>query len=65
MPEVANIHERRAAGPAPARLDDALPRPAEHLDTGATLAITSPREGKVFPDGSDVPIWEALMTAMT
>jgi hypothetical protein len=42
-----------------------FPDLAEHLDTGATLAITSPREGKVFPDGSDVPIWEALMTAMT
>ena len=41
-----------------------FPDVAEHLDTGAMLAMTGPGEGKVFPGGADVPVFEALMRAM-
>jgi hypothetical protein len=42
-----------------------FPDVAEHLDTGATLTITGPAEGRVFPGGSDVPVGEALVAAMS
>ena len=40
-----------------------FPEVAEHLDTGATLAMTGPAEGGVFPSGSGVPVWEAVTRA--
>jgi uncharacterized cupin superfamily protein len=41
-----------------------FPEVAEHLDTGAWLAMTGPSEGKVFPDGTDVSIIEAVQRGM-
>jgi uncharacterized cupin superfamily protein len=41
-----------------------FPDVAEHLDTGALLAITGPAAGKVFPAGSDVPFADALLNAI-
>jgi uncharacterized cupin superfamily protein len=41
-----------------------FPEVAEHLDTGTTLALTAPRQGKVFPHGTDVPVLDALLRAM-
>ncbi len=62
-------HAVRNPGPGPARVllvsTMRFPDVAEHLDTGATLTITGPAEGRVFPDGSDVPVEEAVATAMT
>ena len=40
-----------------------FPDVAEHLDTGATLAMTGPGEGGVFPSGSEVPVWDAVARA--
>lgn len=39
------------------------PELAEHLDTGATLTLTAPGEGKVFPDGTEIPFAEAVVRA--
>ena len=41
-----------------------LPDVAEHVDTGATLVITGYAEGKVFPNGTDIPFVDAIMRAM-
>jgi uncharacterized cupin superfamily protein len=41
-----------------------FPEIAEHLDTGAWLSMTGPSEGKVFPDGTDVSIIEAIQRGM-
>jgi uncharacterized cupin superfamily protein len=41
-----------------------FPEIAEHLDTGALLAMTAPSEGKVYPDGTDVSIIEAIQRGM-
>ena len=41
-----------------------LPDVAVHLSTGAWLAMTEPGGGKVFREGSDVPVMEALAEAM-
>ena len=61
-------HAVRNPGPAPARVllvsTMRFPDVAEHLDTGATLTITGPAEGRVFPGASDVPVGEALVAAM-
>ena len=60
-------HAVRNASAAPARVllvsTMRFPEVAEHLDTGATLAMTGPEEGGVFPRGSDVPVWEAVARA--
>jgi uncharacterized cupin superfamily protein len=40
------------------------PDVAEHLDTGALLAILGQAEGKVFPAGADISVPEALARAM-
>jgi hypothetical protein len=32
--------------------------------TGATLAMTEPGGGKIFPGGSDQPVMDALVAAM-
>ncbi len=62
-------HAVRNPGPGPARVllvsTMRFPDVAEHLDTGATLTITGPAEGRVFPGGSDVPVGEALVAAMS
>jgi len=42
-----------------------FPEVAEHLDTGTLLAMTAPVQGKVFPHGTDVPVVDALLRAMT
>jgi len=41
-----------------------LPDVAEHLDTGAWLAITGEAAGKVFPGGSDIPVQDAIVAAV-
>jgi uncharacterized cupin superfamily protein len=41
-----------------------FPDIAEHLATGAMLSMTGPEAGKVFPDGTDQPVMEALAAAM-
>jgi uncharacterized cupin superfamily protein len=41
-----------------------FPEVAEHLDTGAWLALTGPTEGKVFPAGADAPVVESVVQAM-
>jgi uncharacterized cupin superfamily protein len=41
-----------------------FPEVAEHLDTGAWLALTGPLDGKVFPAGADAPVIEAVVQAM-
>jgi uncharacterized cupin superfamily protein len=55
-------------GPEPARLllvsTMRFPDVAEHLDTGALLAITGQAAGKVFPAGSDVPFPDAVISAI-
>lgn len=40
------------------------PEIAEYPDTGATLAMTGPGEGQVFPAEADEPRAEAVMRAM-
>ena len=41
-----------------------VPDVAEHLDTGAVLAITGPREGHAFPAGSAIAPMDAVERAM-
>ena len=41
-----------------------FPDIAEHVATGAMLAMTEPGGGKVFPGGSDQPVMDALAAAM-
>jgi uncharacterized cupin superfamily protein len=41
-----------------------FPEVAEHLDTGATLAMTGAGAGKVFPAETDVSAIEAIQRAM-
>jgi len=40
------------------------PEVAEHLDTGATLAMTGQAEGRIFPHGTGIDVMEALMKGM-
>jgi uncharacterized cupin superfamily protein len=55
-------------GPEPARVllisTMNFPDMAEHVDTGALLAITGQAAGLAFPAGSDVPFSEAVLSAM-
>jgi uncharacterized cupin superfamily protein len=55
-------------GPEPARVllvsTMVFPEVAEHVDTGATLAMSAPGEGKVFPAETDVSVIEAIQRAM-
>jgi uncharacterized cupin superfamily protein len=41
-----------------------FPDIAEHLDTGALLAITGPAAGRAFPADADVPFADAVMRAL-
>ena len=41
-----------------------FPDVAEHLDTGALLAITGQAAGKVFPSGSDIAFPDAVLAAI-
>jgi uncharacterized cupin superfamily protein len=41
-----------------------FPDVAEHLDTGALLAITGQAAGRVFPAGSDVSFPDAVLSAI-
>jgi uncharacterized cupin superfamily protein len=41
-----------------------FPDVAEHVDTGATLAIREPGGGKVFPAGSESDVMEAVRAAL-
>jgi len=56
----------RSDGPARVLIVSTMHYPdvAEHLDTGTVLAVTGPREGKMFPAGTDIPIIEALVLAI-
>jgi uncharacterized cupin superfamily protein len=55
-------------GPEPARVvlvsTMHFPDVAEHVDTGALLAITGQAAGLAFPAGSDVPFSDAVLAAM-
>jgi uncharacterized cupin superfamily protein len=55
-------------GPAPARVlfvsTMHFPDVAEHVDTGATMAITGPGAMRVFPADSDMPVVDAVLSAM-
>lgn len=61
-------HRLANAGEEPARflVVSTMNHPdvVEHGDTGATLTVTAPGEGKVFPGGSDVPYFEAIVRAV-
>jgi uncharacterized cupin superfamily protein len=41
-----------------------FPDVAEHVDTGTSLAVTGPREGKAFPAGSEIEPMESVVRAM-
>lgn len=41
-----------------------FPDVAEHLDTGAWLALTARTDGKVFPAGADAPVIDSVVQAM-
>jgi uncharacterized cupin superfamily protein len=41
-----------------------FPDVTEHITTGAMLCMTAPGDGKVFPDGADIPVTEALAAGM-
>lgn len=41
-----------------------FPEVAEHLDTGTWLAVLGPRDGKAFPAGGDIPLMEAVVSAI-
>jgi len=60
-------HAVRNASGRPARVllvsTMRFPEVAEHLDTGATLAVMGAGEGRVFPSGTDVPVWDAVTRA--
>ena len=60
-------HAVRNAGPGPARVllisTQRFPDIAEHVDTGATLAVIGPEEGRTFPGGTDIPVWDAVTRA--
>jgi uncharacterized cupin superfamily protein len=55
-------------GPEPARVllvsTMRFPDIAEHLDTGATLAITGPAAGRAYEADSDVPFADAVVRAL-
>jgi uncharacterized cupin superfamily protein len=55
-------------GPEPARVlmvsTMRFPDIAEHLDTGALLAITGPAAGRAFPADADVPFSDAVVRAL-
>ncbi|MEA2383175.1 MAG: hypothetical protein QOH72_3146 [Solirubrobacteraceae bacterium] len=55
-------------GPEPARVlfvsTMRFPDVAEHVDTGATMTITGPGAVRVFPAGSDMPVVDAVLSAM-
>jgi uncharacterized cupin superfamily protein len=55
-------------GPEPARMlfisTMHFPDVAEHVDTGALLAITGQAAGRAFPAGSDVPFSDAVLSAL-
>jgi uncharacterized cupin superfamily protein len=55
-------------GPEPARVlfvsTMHFPDIAEHVDTGATMPITGPGVARVFPRESDVPVIDAVLSAM-
>jgi uncharacterized cupin superfamily protein len=61
-------HRISNAGPEPARVlvcsTMRLPEIAEHIDTGTWLAMTGPAEGKVYPDGTDVALPQAMAKGM-
>jgi uncharacterized cupin superfamily protein len=64
----AGAHRVFNASAEPARVllisTQRVPDVAEHLDTGAVLAMTGPDSGWVYPAGVDVPVMYALVTAM-
>jgi uncharacterized cupin superfamily protein len=55
-------------GPEPARVllvsTMRFPDIAEHVDTGALLAITAPAAGRAFPANADVPFADAVLGAL-
>ena len=55
-------------GPEPARVlfvsTMRFPDVAEHVDTGATMAITGPGAARVFPLEADMPVIDAVLAAM-
>jgi len=55
-------------GPEPARVlvvsTMRFPDVAEHVDTGATMTITGPGAVRVFPAAADVPVVDAVLSAM-
>ena len=67
-PGPEGAHRISNAGPEPARVlvcsTMRLPEIAEHLDTGTWLAMTGPAEGKVYPDGTDVALPQAMAKGM-
>jgi uncharacterized cupin superfamily protein len=65
---VAGAHALRNPGPDPARYlifsTAVYPDVAEYPDTGATLTVTGPGEGKAFPAGVDVPQFPLVASAV-
>jgi uncharacterized cupin superfamily protein len=67
-PGAAGAHALRNPGPEPARYlifsTAVYPDVAEYPDTGATLTVTGPGEGKAFPAGVDVPYFPLVAAAV-
>jgi uncharacterized cupin superfamily protein len=63
--EGAHTIYNRAREPARVLIISTMRYPdiVEHPDTGTTMAILRPGEGKVFPDGTDIPSIDALRRA--
>ena len=65
---VGGAHALRNPGPDPARYlifsTAVYPDVAEYPDTGATLTVTGPGEGKAFPAGVDVPQFPLVASAV-
>ena len=65
-PEGAHRVTNRSGEPARVLLISTMSFPdiAEHLDTGATLAILGPAAGKTFPADTDRPVMDMVVAAM-
>ncbi len=65
-PQGAHGVTNRSAEPARVLIVSTMHHPdvAEHPDSGTVLAVSGPREGKMFPAGTDIPFMEAAARAI-
>ena len=68
LPGPGGAHRISNPGPDPVRVllvsTMIFPEVAEHVSTGATMAMTAPAEGKVFPTGTDQPFLDLYRQAI-